>query len=788
MTSRQPDPRKTPKGSFSRLESESPQTESRTTSAATTRIGHSARVSRVSVIPEQGLDLFPGRTPQDGQSHSRILQPSRYDELATPSSTIAEFGDKAARSVVPSATELVDHIHRSWSNSREGFRSVSKSRSRSISSREPREPRSRREERKDRGRNTSIASIVPAEERSETSTPKQSRHGRSRGPRERSISADKAMLTDEKVNRFLHSMKHHQPPTILQASQTEQTGAFEKQTEIDNIKNLTAENKGLYQRVAALQLTERELLAENQKLIRQVAALNHQLVVAVEELETAKQQQDAHNHHWHKVFTEKEDQHQKRIHEIGAQLIDLSSTHPDPKRFKPLVSDEEIAIWFMDQDAAWRAWARAYGHQDPNRLVDGLHPAQLRELCEEVRGFVQLTNVEKLPAAILHGGKEATHTLLQAMLANFFCTEILGNPYWVFTAASVGTLESPSVSLPHKAWGLRVNMNMFGTGGNDVAGSRGSVSSLERSSACHVPKSSRLPPALDTSIPSSMLGLPLKNEMERLQFMLLDAQDNSSAGQHGHWRAHMMRLFATGGMSMPPAHPSAASSISPSRQTLIDARLNYARKLREMFLGGAARFLLHDQDAPGIERLERVLTEMIDDALRFSCKLWSRTWGVGIRGWRDLSELKGGFKTGMKTVGICQAQDNTYYGPEDPSSENDKQASDGNEGRPVIMVVQPAIEAVAGFGDDERRSLVWLRARVMVAAPVEEPVPGSGASDADFAPSPVELRDETVFQKRDLVEEGRGDNSRTNTPKVGVILPACSYVGHPARTKIAEEA
>ncbi|KAK4170961.1 hypothetical protein QBC36DRAFT_250441 [Triangularia setosa] len=792
MTSRQTEPRQTPQGSLFRLESESetPRNESRITTPTPAKLG-------LSVIPKQGFDVFLDESDQNKQSQSHTLQ-HQYDELATPSSTIAEFGDKAARSIVPSATELVDHIHQSWSGSRDGSRTISKFRPRSTSNREPREQRGGRGERLEGSQDRSTTSILSAGgERSETSTQKHHHHSSSQGPGERNMS-EEAMLTDEKVNRFLKSMQYYQSPSPPRSSHLGQIVALGKSSEIESLSNLTAENKSLYQRVAALQLTERELLAESQRLVRQIAALNHQLTMAMEELEASKQQNEAYNQHWRKVFTEKEDQYQKRIHEIGAQLIELSSTHPNPRKSKPLASNDEITIWFTDQDAAWRAWARAYGHHDPNRLLDGLHPAQLQEICTEVKGFVQLTNVEKLPVAILNGGREAVHTLLQAMLANFFCTEILGNPYWVFTAASLGTLESPSVSLPPKALGspgtgFSMDMNLFGSGGNDVVGARESLGSFE----CgfnQVPRGRKFPPPLITSMgrPSgvgsaSMLGLPLQNEIERLHFILLDAQDSSSSSQHAHWRAHMMRLFATGGMSLSPPHSPSASSVSSSRQALIDSRLNYARKHRERFLGGAARFLLHDQDALGIERLERVLTEMIDDALRFSCKLWSRTGGVRIRGWKDLFEFKGGYKKGMKVVKICQAQDRSYHGLGTTSgvsdSGNDEKNDDENEGRPVLMVVQPAIEAVIDIGDNEAQPPVWLKARVMVAAPVEDPVPGSGASDAGFAPSPVNVRSEAILPSEDSTREINVSPSSLETPRLGEVLSSASYAGHPIKTK-----
>ncbi|KAK4680550.1 hypothetical protein QC764_213580 [Podospora pseudoanserina] len=791
MTSRQG---QTPKGTMFRqeFETESRQHDLQRTTPTPAKAGSRELISGACIPPEEGSDAIFEKSSRHEWASNRTLQ-HQYDELATPSSTIAEFGDKAARFIVPSATVLVDHVHRSWNDSRDGSRSASinKSRSRSSSNRRPHERRRGRGERREGSRDRSIASVLSLaeEEQPQTSTQKQHRHARSQVPKSTSV---EAMRTDEKVDRFLKSMRPHQSPSPPQASQLGKPPEFEKPSGIDSLSDLTAENKSLYQRVAALQLTERELLAENQNLIRQVATLNHQLAAAVEELEASKQQQGIHNQHWHRLFAEKEDQYQSRIHELGTQLVELSSTHPNPKKSRPLASNDEIATWFTDQDAAWRAWARVYGHRDPSRLVDGLHPAQLQEICAEVRGFVQLTNLERLPGAILHGGKEAAHTLLQAMLANFFCDEVLESPYWVFKATSLGTLESPSASLPPHALGsvsegLKVNMDAFGSGGNNVAGVRESVRGSGYGSGYQVPKSPKYPPPLIMSMThslgagcASMLGLPLKGDMERLQLMLEDSQDPSPYSQQAHWRAQMMRLFATGGMGLSHSSSSSTCSASSSRQALIDSRLNYARKLRDRFLGGAARFLLHDQDALGIERLERVLTEMIDDALRLSCKLWSRPGGIRLKRWKDLPEFKNGYKNGMKSVKICQAQDKSYtvlrQTMADPGKDEEKE--DENEGRPVIMVVQPAVEAVIDTGHSEAPSLVWLKARVMVAAPVEEPVPGSGASDAGFAPSPVTARGEAFFPPSRSAGEADRPSHAFKSSKSSEILSAVSYVGH----------
>lgn len=61
------------------------------------------------------------------------------------------------------------------------------------------------------------------------------------------------------------------------------------------------------------------------------------------------------------------------------------------------------------------------------------------------------------------------------MLVNFFCDEVLESFYWVFMVIFLGILESFSVSLflyvlGFVSEGLKVNMDVFGSGGNNVVG------------------------------------------------------------------------------------------------------------------------------------------------------------------------------------------------------------------------------------------------------------------------------------------------------------------------------
>jgi hypothetical protein len=264
---------------------------------------------------------------------------------------------------------------------------------------------------------------------------------------------------------------------------------------------LLQENRSLYQRIAALQRTERELLAENQDLTRKLGAL--------------KQHHERRARQWNEGARRKDIEHEARMRELGEQLLDLVSRHP--QKLPGILSNDEISAWFEGQDTAWNSWAVAFGHQDANRLRDGLHPLQLQELCGGVRGFVRMTDAGGLPTELLAGGKEALYTLLNGMLANFICDEILASPMWVFVAASLGTLESPGVvptnPLPG---GFRMDMNSF----SDVAPAR--------HGACETPRSPQFPPPLITSMmpplgtSASFLGLPLRPDMERLVHILTD--------------------------------------------------------------------------------------------------------------------------------------------------------------------------------------------------------------------------------------------------------------------------
>ena len=441
--------------------------------------------------PTMNPRLIPG--PIAVGSNSPPLTPvpgnllhSVDEEPGTPGSTIVEFGDLGRGTVpVPSAVRLVESMHQLFSQSQ--VVSESRSNSKIRGTQDNRETREGWESR-DQSRSRTVATTTAHRERS------QSTHSRSAMPRDstgtpngRNATNDRSMA-DERINRFLQSMAH-------QAAQTAESEVLQ-------------ENRSLYQRIAALQRTERELLAENQDLTRKLAAM--------------KQHHERRARQWNEASRRKDIEYETRMREMGEQLLDLVSKHP--QTLPGILSNEEITGWFDGQDAAWHDWATTFGHQDPQRLASGLHPLQLQELCGDVRGFVRMTDTGSLPPELLAGGKEALQTLLNGMLAHFLCGEILASPMWVFVATSLGTLESPGIApakhpLGSPGVGFRMDMNSF----SNVLPLRPGPSQLE------TPRSPQFPPPLITSmIPllgissGSLLGLPIKPEMERLVHMVTD--------------------------------------------------------------------------------------------------------------------------------------------------------------------------------------------------------------------------------------------------------------------------
>lgn len=206
-----------------------------------------------------------------------------------------------------------------------------------------------------------------------------------------------------------------------------------------------------------------------------------------------------------------------------------------------------------------------------------------------------------------------------------------------------------------------------------------------------------------------------------------------------------------------------------ARRTLIESRLNYARKLKDKFLGSSARFLLDEQETGGIEKLEQSLSTLIDSALRFSCQLWSRDTPIRVHGWKELGGKR--FYSTNDLTSLCQAQSTTpCSSPDDEMALSPQSAisttpsdiiSDPHEGRPVLMVVQPAIETIRVRGDDnEPPPKLWLRARVLVATSQRAPAP----SPITITPM-LSLAPSTGRSQIETPSEATRDPESPSTPK-----------------------
>jgi len=241
-----------------------------------------------------------------------------------------------------------------------------------------------------------------------------------------------------------------------------------------------------------------------------------------------------------------------------------------------------------------------------------------------------------------------------------------------------------------------------------------------------------------------------------------------------HWRAQMMRLIADGGFSLKDV---AAAGGNESRRTFVESRLNYGRKLKERFLGGSARFLLQDQSARGIEKLERMLDDMIDDALRFSCRLWTRVAPLRLHGWKDLGSRE--IKAATPVVTLCHAQVEVEAHNARNESAKDKpvgspRAQEDQTDHQIVMVVQPAVvtESInlpgvnVGSGG-EGVALVWLKSRVMVAGPMSIDDVGSPAGVGSQALlRPDHESNPAVFA---------GMTPLSGTPQPTEVLPAAAF-------------
>lgn len=283
-------------------------------------------------------------------------------------------------------------------------------------------------------------------------------------------------------------------------------------------RELLQENRGLYQRVAALQRTERDLLAENQELVRQLAMFKKHHETRHQQWKDEYQKIKERE----KILLVEAQQLKQKIMRQEEQILDLAVANAQIENPAPGLSDKQITTWFAEHDESWFSWAQSFASQDPNRLSSGLHSLQLYEVCDGIKSFVKLTDDFKLPAELLVKGTDMIQAVLHGLLVNFICTETLSSPFWIFNAISAGSPESPFVA-PATAispGGFRLDLAML----NAIP-----------ARTFHAPpaptlqpnRDPRFPPPLITTnlqpggiLSASSLSYPMKDEMENMFHML----------------------------------------------------------------------------------------------------------------------------------------------------------------------------------------------------------------------------------------------------------------------------
>ncbi|SPQ20803.1 cc73338e-9ff9-4dd3-ba1b-cdf649df99cd [Thermothielavioides terrestris] len=546
----------------------------------------------------------------------------------TPSSIVAEYGD-GTRDKVPSAAVIAEGVVKAYSRSRSRSGASSQGHGRVRGASRSSTPTPRRS---------------PSEDRSRSLQRKE--------PQRREPSPATQALND-KVQRFLNSMS----PS-------------------NDAEELVKENRSLHQRIAALQRTERDLLNDNQDLARRLSA--------------AQKRHDAQRQKWKEALLNREKVFEARIKDLESRLArqeeELLRVALDRSQ-ETALSDAAIAAWLASRASSWRQWVDDFAHRDPNRIHSGLHPLQLRELCDGVKHFVRLTDSGELPEDLLtpagSDGLRAAKLLLHGMLANFIMSETLASPFWVFDVVSPDALDLESPSMPRlnslSPVGFRMDLAMW----------------------------------------NSSVSLPLRS-----------GNDHANS-----WRSSIMKTFCEGGMSADLDN----TFLTEDARLLAEARLRFAGRLKDSFLRGPARFLLQDQDAAGIEKLERRLVQEMDAALRFSCQLWCRRDPPWVKGLRELGITT--FDASRHDIELCQAQA-PLYAQLSPRASDERDAPPSSyDGRPVIMVVQPSFgvcTSTANRKSPNDDATVWAKASVLVAAPrpVKEPASVPDAAAAQDATSP----------------------------------------------------
>ncbi|KAK0652701.1 hypothetical protein B0T16DRAFT_455044 [Cercophora newfieldiana] len=625
--------------------------------------------------------------------------------IQTPSSTTVEYGDNFDFDM--SAAEKANHIFKAWLSSGRIEEAISES-------------------------GDSLGDVTPVIRKPRPANPK---------------------LVNDRMGRFLSNLG-------------QATG--------DPNKELVQENRGLHQRVAVLQRTEQHLKKDNHELNSHVLSL--------------QQSQEAQKRRFEDELRMKQAPLEARIRELEQQLaaqnerifkLTLQPKPTSPRQAPAVVksaeaptsivsaiSDADVASWFETRGASWASWVDEFAHDNASRMVE-LHPLQQQEVLSGVEKFIRLTEDRKLPEPLTSGGSlNVTRLLLQGMLSDFIVTEALASPFWIFAALSKQSfdVESPTTSRytssSQSPTGFRMDYAMLSNVGLApcpspyiVPPAPTTARSISMLSPRHAPP--HITPLASLNINTKGLslpyGLPEKPEMDDMLSLLMKTQQNSEA-VYG-WRAQLMRMLSDGGLSHDASHPSVVDN--EEKQMLANARREYARTLKERFLGSAARFLLRDQDAQGIAKLEGQLVSELDLALRFSAQVWSRVAPMHFIGLEEMALQTRAFQLDYGLMEECLSQT--------PSENTDRE---------VIMVLQPAVGTLKKIGGAGR---VWRKAQVIGAS--------TSTPEPETEPETPNTAVETITVQLALPAEAYSPSERSRSPTKSpvtmlkpIVMPSKEWV------------
>ncbi|KAG6365979.1 hypothetical protein INS49_000155 [Diaporthe citri] len=142
------------------------------------------------------------------------------------------------------------------------------------------------------------------------------------------------------------------------------------------------------------------------------------------------------------AWSEKEAEYGAKIGSLERRLYEQHETVESAKAAASLIleqnrsftlSDDEVSRWLNTRARSWYEWAKEAAHRDfelVHEKYEEIH-AHLKNFVVEQDGDIPeelwKTKPKRLPYPLLHG-----------IVANFICTEIFKNPFWILDALPAG--------------------------------------------------------------------------------------------------------------------------------------------------------------------------------------------------------------------------------------------------------------------------------------------------------------------------------------------------------------